>query len=122
MLPASNVVRHYLTTLAKGDLDDVRGLLADDFTFRGPRMDSALDKEAFLSDFGGKFDHVQDLRVLRQVVDGEEVVTLYELDAQTPAASVTFLMTEWNTVQDSQVASALLVFDTAVGAPLHAAA
>jgi ketosteroid isomerase-like protein len=122
MLPRSNVVTHYLKTLASGDLTRTRDLLADEFTFKGPGMDTAIDKETFLSDFGGKYDFVRDLRVLRQIVEGDAVCTLYELDAETPAASVTFLMTEWNTVRDWQIASALLVFDTAVGAALHAAA
>ena len=122
MLPRSNVVTHYLKTLADGDLTRVRELLADEFTFKGPGMDAAVDKETFLSDFGGKYDFVREVRVLRQVVEGDAVCTLYELDAETPAASVTFLMTEWNTVRDWQIASALLVFDTAVGARLHAAA
>jgi len=43
-----------------------------------------------------------------------------ELDARTPHGATTFLMTEWNTVRDGRVESALLVFDTAAGAQLHA--
>jgi hypothetical protein len=43
-----------------------------------------------------------------------------DLDARTPHRATTFLMTEWNTVPDGRVESALLVFDTAAGAQLHA--
>jgi|SRR5215217_5604825 len=116
---ASDVVTRYLTSLADSDLDEARSLLADDFSFMGPGMTTALDKEAFLTEFGGKYRFVRELRMLRQLEDAGEVCSLYEFDVETRAASTTFLMTEWNTVRDGQVASSLLVFDTAVGAQLH---
>lgn len=117
---ASTVVAQYLSALAGSDLDRARGLLADDFTFRGPGMQRAVDRETFLSEFGGKYDHVADLRVLRQAENDGHVASLYELDARTPHGATTFLMTEWNTVRDGRIESALLVFDTAPGAQLHA--
>jgi hypothetical protein len=93
--------------------------VAEDFSFRGPGMDAALNRETFLSEFGGKYRHVRGLRLLRQVEDGGDVCSLYELDAETPHGATTFLMTEWNTVRDGRVESARLVFDTAQGAQLH---
>jgi ketosteroid isomerase-like protein len=40
----STVVAHYLSALAASDLERARGLLADDFTFRGPGMARAVDR------------------------------------------------------------------------------
>jgi hypothetical protein len=119
---ASVVVAEYLTALAGSDLDGARELLGDDFTFRGPGMADALDRDTFMSQFGRKYDHVRGVRVrvLRQVESDGQVSSLYELDAETPHGATTFLMTEWNTVRDGRVRSALLVFDTADGARLHA--
>jgi hypothetical protein len=119
---ASTVVAQYLSALAGSDLDRARGLLADGFTFRGPAMERAVDRDTFLSEFGRKYDHVGDLRILRQAEREGQVASLYELDAQTPHGATTFLMTEWNTVRDGRIESALLVFDTAPGAQLHAGA
>jgi hypothetical protein len=63
---ASTVVAQYLSALAGSDLDRARVLLADGFTFRGPGMERAVDRDAFLSEFGAKYDHVDDLRILRR--------------------------------------------------------
>lgn len=119
---ASTVVAQYLGALARSDLDRARGLLADGFTFRGPGMERAVDRDTFLSEFGGKYDNVGDLRILRQAEREDQVASLYELDAQTPHGATTFLMTEWNTVRDGRIESALLIFDTAPGAQLHTGA
>ena len=115
------VVTEYLTALARSDLDHARALMHPDFSFAGPQMETTLDRDAFLADFGGKYAFVDAIRILRQVEQGAEVCTLYETDARTPAGQATLLMTEWNLVVDGRVASALLVFDTAAGARLHAA-
>jgi hypothetical protein len=116
----STVVAHYLSALAASDLERARGLLADDFTFRGPGMARAVDRETFIAEFGAKYDHVSDLRLLRQTERDGQVASLYELHARTPHGATTFLMSEWNTVRDGRLESALLVFDTAAGARLHA--
>jgi hypothetical protein len=116
----STVVAHYLSALAASDLERARGLLADDFTFRGPGMARAVDRETFIAEFGAKYDHVSDLRLLRQTERDGQVASLYELHSRTPHGATTFLMSEWNTVRDGRLESALLVFDTAAGARLHA--
>jgi hypothetical protein len=85
-------------------------------------MERPVDRDTFLSEFGGKYDSVGDVRMLHQVESEGHVASLYELDAQTQHGSATFLMTEWNTVRDGGVESALLIFDTAVGAQLRAEA
>ena len=79
---ASAVVAQYLAAFAGSDLDRARGLLADDFAFRGPGMQRAVDRETFLSTFGGKYDHVSDVRVLRQA---ETTVTSPRCTNSTPA-------------------------------------
>lgn len=116
---ARAVVADYLGALARRDLGTARTLLADDFTFRGPGMEDAIDRQTFLSEFGDKYDHVRDLRVLRQAHQDGHVASLYELEAETPQGAATFLMTEWTAVLDGRIESALLVFDTAPGAQLH---
>jgi hypothetical protein len=83
-------------------------------------MARAVDRETFIAEFGAKYDHVSDLRLLRQTERDGQVASLYELHARTPHGATTFLMSEWNTVRDGRLESALLVFDTAAGARLHA--
>ena len=83
-------------------------------------MARAVDRETYIAEFGAKYDHVSDLRLLRQTERDGQVASLYELDARTPHGATTFLMSEWNTVRDGRLESALLVFDTAAGARLHA--
>lgn len=120
-MSAASLATHYLVALTTSDLEQARSLMADDFSFRGPGQDAALDRETFLSRFGGKYEHVGKLRMLRQIEDAAgDVCSLYELDAETPAGAATFLMTEWHTVRNGRLTSALLVFDTAQGAQLHA--
>jgi hypothetical protein len=119
---AATLATRYINALAGGDLDRARTLLADDFSFQGPGMQQAVGRETFLSDLARKYEHISDVRILRQAESDGHVASLYELDAQTPHGATTFLMTEWNTVRDGHIESALLVFDTAPGAQLHAGA
>ncbi|HWT22629.1 MAG TPA: nuclear transport factor 2 family protein [Solirubrobacteraceae bacterium] len=119
---ASALATRYINALVGGGLDRARTLLSDDFRFQGPGMQQAVDRETFLSELAGKYEHVSDVRILRQAESDGQVASLYELDAQTPHGATTLLMTEWNTVRDGRIESALLVFDTAPGAQLHAGA
>jgi hypothetical protein len=119
-LTNAQLVTHYLTALASNDTQRARSLLSDDFSFRGP-MDFRIDgKDAFLAATEAKYKHVQELRILRQWEDGDDVCSVYELDVATSNASASVLMSEWNSVRDGQVASALLVFDTSTLAAQHA--
>ena len=72
----------YLDALTETDLERVASLLTDDFSFTGPSMRGSVDRETFLNEFGGKYDFVRGVRVLRQVASYGQACTLYERDAR----------------------------------------
>jgi len=45
-------------------------------------MRGSVDRETFLNEFGGKYDFVRGVRVLRQVASYGQACTLYERDAR----------------------------------------
>lgn len=110
---AAEIVRDYITALTSRDFDRARSLMTEDFSFRGPmaEMDGI---EVFMAEAAGAYEFARGFRMLRQLEDGDEVSSIYELDVETPAARATMLMSEWNVVRDGRIASSLLVFDTSV--------
>lgn len=115
----TELVAEYLGALASGDVQGARSLVTDDFSFRGPMGFRTDGRDAFFAAARAKYEHVRDLRILRQWEDGDDVCSVYELDVATPRAKASLLMTEWNSIRDGRVASALLVFDTSTMAAAH---
>ena len=111
------VVNAYLDAFTSGDLDRAYALIADDFVFKGPMLQS-VGKEAFVAGSQGLRPIVRGHTLLRQFADGDEVCSIYDFDVETPAGSGSVTMAEWNVVRDGRLASARLVFDTAAFAAL----
>jgi hypothetical protein len=109
---ALEVVERYLTAFYRGDFEAARPLVSDGLLFRGPflQVDGA---DAFFRGAEGLRRIVRGHRTLRQWQDGGDVCSMYELDIETPIASGSVLMSEWDTVRDGLVAGARVVFDTA---------
>lgn len=105
------LVREYLTAFTAGDWAGVEKLLTEDFTLVGP--DSTIEGRDALLEAG---EHLRPMmrghRMLRQWEDGAEVCSVYEFLMESPAASVTAYMTEWNHVREGRLASGRLLFDT----------
>jgi predicted SnoaL-like aldol condensation-catalyzing enzyme len=111
------VVNAYLDAFTTGELDTAYALIADDFVFEGPMLQS-VGKEAFVEGSRGLQPIVRGHTLLRQFADGDEVCSIYDFAVETPAGSGTVTMAEWNVVCDGRLASARLVFDTAAFAAL----
>lgn len=109
--PGAALVRQYLTAFTAGDWTAVETLLTEDFRLVGP--DSTIEgRDALLLAGGGLLPMMRGYRMLRQWEDEDEVSSVYEFMMQSPAATVTVLMTEWNQVRDGRIASGRLLFDT----------
>jgi ketosteroid isomerase-like protein len=110
-------VNAYLTAFTSGDFEAAYALIADDFVFEGPMLQST-GKEAFVEGSQGLQPIVRGHTMHRQFADGDEVCSFYDFDVQTPAGSGSVTMAEWNVVRDGRLTSARLVFDTAAFAAL----
>ena len=113
MADGRQLVSDYLEALIEGDLERAGELLSEDFTFRGPMLETH-GRDAYLDEAAGAFESVRGVRLLRQWEDADDVCSVYELEVKTPAAETTMLMSEWNQVRDGRLASSVLVFDTSV--------
>jgi ketosteroid isomerase-like protein len=111
------VFREYLDRFTAGDLAGAGDLLAEDFSFRGPMLESE-GRDAFLEGASGLGPVVRGNQMLRQWEDGEEVCSVYEFRVETPAGAGSIPMTEWVRVRDGKLVSARLIFDTAQMAAL----
>lgn len=106
------VVRNYLDAFTSGDLDGAMALIADDFSFAGPILQSE-GKEAFIEGSRAAQAFAKGYSMHRQFEDGDDVVSIYDFELGAPATPGKVLMTEWNTVRDGKLSSSRVVFDTA---------
>lgn len=108
----AEVVREFLQAFFSGDTETARTYIGDDFSFRAPRIEGRGDQAAFFGGAEAKARYVRNLRILRQWEDGDDVSTVYELEVETPDGSASLLMHEWHLVNDGQITSSVMVFDT----------
>lgn len=111
-MSSAAVVRSYLDAFTSGDIDGAMALLADDFSFAGPMVQSE-GKQEFVEGSQAAQAIAKGYTMQRQFEDGDDVVSIYEFELGAPATPGTVLMIEWNTVRDGKLASSRLVFDTA---------
>jgi predicted SnoaL-like aldol condensation-catalyzing enzyme len=102
----------YLSALYSGDFDTAQSLVTDDFSFRGPFIETA-GKDAFFKSAEGLKRIARGHRLLRQWVDGDDVCSVYELILETPVGTGSVPMSEWHRVRDGRLASGLVLFDSA---------
>lgn len=109
-MTAKQVVEAYLAAFFQGgpDLDAVRGMLTDDFTFHGPLMtaDSADD---LIAQIKGMDDAMEDLHaeIHHVIADGDTVAALY--DIVTPVGNLPFA--EWYWVTGDKIRTIKLHYD-----------
>lgn len=112
MSGAANVVADYLTAFTAGDIERARSLVSDDFSFRGPRGGTD-GRDEFFSAATWIVPYLRGVRILHQCEDGDDVSSLYEYDLDTEAGAASIRISEWSTVRNGQLTSAVIVFDTA---------
>jgi hypothetical protein len=109
-MSAADVFNSYLDRFTSGDIDGAAALLADEFSFRGPMLQSE-GKVAFLEGASGLIPITRGYDMHEQWVDGDEVCSVYDFNVETPAGAGSVKMAEWCTVRDGVLVSSRLMFD-----------
>lgn len=109
---AAHVVRNFLQAVMSGEIAVARDMVCDDFVFRTPTHDGIGGLRDYFAAAEERAPFVRRFRILHQWEDGNEVSTLYELDLGTPTHHAAMRINEWHSVDDTRVASAIMVFDT----------
>jgi hypothetical protein len=107
---AGAVVAEYLTAFYTGDFDRAQAVVAPTFSFRGPFL-QAQGRDAFFAGAQGLRPIVRGHRMLRQWVDGAEVCSIYDVTLETRSGTGSLPMSEWHTVHDGRLTTALVLFD-----------
>jgi ketosteroid isomerase-like protein len=82
---AQTAVERCFTAYYSGDAATTRETLTDDFTLVGP-FTTTHNADEFMELAEGLLKIVRDHKVLRTVVNGNDVAALYEIKVQGPAA------------------------------------
>jgi SnoaL-like domain len=89
------------------DFETLRSVLADDVTFRGP-LGKADNAKECIAGLQGMSKMVTDIVVLKRLVDGPDVVTMFELHTdQSPPC----LTANWSHVEGGKIMAIRAVFD-----------
>lgn len=95
------------------DFDALRSILADDATFRGP-VGSAEDADACVEGLRGMARRTEDITIEKMFVDGDDVLTWYELQLQGAPPLAT---AKWCHVEGGKIKTIRAVFDPRPVAP-----
>ncbi len=109
---ASELVSRYLTVFYGGDFEAAGVMLAENFEFNGPFV-SVKGRDAFLQSAQGLKATSRGHLLLKQWADGCDVCSVHELALQGPQKSGTVTMAEWHKVRNGEIASAIVLFDSA---------
>lgn len=101
----------YLDSFTRGDVDGAMALIADNFKFRGPMLQSD-DKAAFVEGAAPLGPIVRGYKMLRQFAEGDEVCSIYDFEVETPKARGTVTMTEWTKVRGGKLVESRLIFNS----------
>lgn len=89
------------------DFDTLRSVLAENATFRGP-LGAADNADECIAGLRGMSKTMTGITVLKRLVDGLDVVTMFELHtADAPAC----LTANWSHVEDGKITSIRVAFD-----------
>lgn len=104
-----DVIKRYFEKFFSGKArhSEVRGLLTDDFSFRGPLMsaDSADEYVRQLKSLGDEIELYADVRQL--IGEGDVVAAL--VDFQSPAGPITYA--QWFTMREGKIAGLEVIYD-----------
>jgi ketosteroid isomerase-like protein len=108
MADARETVERYKQAFGSGDIGAARSLLADEFHFAGP-FEEFDNPDDYLQSLAKLAPIVTGIDVKKMLVDGDDVVTIYDLQTNTPAG--TSAVAEWATVRDGKIAELRAYFD-----------
>ena len=108
----ADIFRSYLERFSRGDVDGAAELLAENFSFKGPILESS-GKAAFLSGSATAAAMARGCEIHRQWVDGDAVCSIYDFKIETPAGVGSIPMAEWSVISNGKLVSSQLIFDTA---------
>jgi predicted SnoaL-like aldol condensation-catalyzing enzyme len=111
-MTSTDVFRAYLERFTGGDVEGAAELLADDFTFRGPMVQTD-SKAEFLASTTPVAAVARGVKIHHAWADGDDVCMIYDFEIETPAGAGSVLMAEWAVIRDGKLVSSRLVFDTA---------
>jgi ketosteroid isomerase-like protein len=111
-MTSADVFRNYLERFSRGDVDGAAELLAEDFAFVGPILQSS-GKANFLSGSATAAAMAKGCEIHRQWIDGDNVCSIYDFKVETPVGAGSIPMAEWSVVRDGRLVSSRLIFDTA---------
>ncbi len=102
------VAETYFRSWVAGDFTTLRGVLADDATFRGP-LGTADDGNSCLAGLRGMHAILRDVVVVKRFLDGPDVLTWFELHTSVAPPAPT---ANWMHVQDGRIAAIRVTFDS----------
>ena len=102
------IARTYFRAWKDRDFDALRGILADNVTFRGP-LGTADGAEECLRGLRGLAQIITDINVQHVFVDGQDVLTWYDLRTRvvappTPTAN-------WSHIENGKITTIRATFD-----------
>ena len=107
---AGDIVNRYLQAFYTGHLDRAARLLHPDFAFRGPFV-TTTGRDAFTAAAAGLQPVVHGHRLLRQLIDRDQVSSIIEVDIHG-TTSGTVPMGAWHTLRDNLIAAEVVLFDS----------
>jgi ketosteroid isomerase-like protein len=107
MADATEIVGRYKQAFGSGDVQAARLLLADDFHFKGP-FEEFDNPDDYLQSLAKLAPIVKGVNVKKILADGDDVVTIYDLETSTVGTSP---IAEWATVEDGKIAELRAYFD-----------
>ena len=108
MADAAEIVERYHAAFGSGDPATARSLLADDLHFEGP-LDRFERTDDYMQSLAKLAPILTGTDVRKVVVQGEDVVTIYDLHTNTPAG--TSRVAEWARVDGGKIAEMRIFFD-----------
>lgn len=112
---AKEIVMGYQKALGEGDWKAARTFLDDKMSFKGPI--AAYDTpEPYLKDLQQLHHIVEDVKMQKMFVDGDDVCLLYDMVTNTPAG--TAFICEWHHVKNGKISAVRVVFDGRPFAPM----
>jgi SnoaL-like domain len=97
----------YFESWTNKDFDTLRSVLADDATFRGP-LGSADSGDECLRGLQGMSQIVSDIKILKMIVDGPDVLTWFELHTTVAPPTPTV---NWSHVEKGRISRIRVTFD-----------
>ena len=97
----------YFTSWKTKDFDTLRSVISDHATFRGP-LGAANSGDECLAGLKGMSQMVTDIRILKQFVDGNDVLTWFDLYTDKAGPTPT---ANWMHIEDGKIARIRVLFD-----------